>query len=376
MSGPIAVVGASGFVGNRLVETLHLAGEPVIPIVRRIAALALSARFRLDGRIADGLDTEALTRAFEGCDTVVHALAGDPATITGAIEPAYRAATAAGVRRLVYLSSASVHGQSPAPGTTEASALSDRQPLAYNNAKVQAERRLLELRAPGPVEVVILRPGIVHGPRSFWSGGFATAVTEGRAALVGGGRGICNAVYVDNLVHAIRLAIAAPAAGVDREAFIVGDAETITWADLCGPIAAALGTSVEALAVPQPTGADRQAARRADLMRLGLKLGLSPFPARVRRAVRTGLDAYRGKTAVTAVGPEITDELVALHTCQVRLPFDKATARLGYHPPVPFTEAMRRTLAWLDFAGYSLTPDAQPGTAFPGLPERPKDTER
>ena len=46
----------------------------------------------------------------------------------------------AGVRRLVYLSSASVHGQAPAPGTDEESLFETRQPIAYNMAKAWAER--------------------------------------------------------------------------------------------------------------------------------------------------------------------------------------------------------------------------------------------
>ena len=75
-----------------------------------------------------------------------------------------------------------------------------------------AERRLRELRQGGPVELVVLRPAIVHGPRSAWTGGFADELLAGTAYLVEGGRGICNAAYVDNVVHAVRLASSAPAA--------------------------------------------------------------------------------------------------------------------------------------------------------------------
>lgn len=169
MTGPVAILGASGFVGTRAVEMLHLLGvRNVRPVARRASGLALTCRFNLDARVADGLDQVALTRAFEGCDAVVHAIAGDPATILGTLEPVYAAAQDAGVRRLVYLSTASVHGQTPEPGTDETSPLSDRQALPYNNAKVRAERRLRALRERGQVELVLLRPGIVFGPRSFW----------------------------------------------------------------------------------------------------------------------------------------------------------------------------------------------------------------
>ena len=146
----VAVLGAGGFIGNRLVETLHLRGEHrVRPVARRAASLALSARFSLDCRLADARDEAALIEAFSGCTYVVHAVAGPPDTVVGAVAPVYRAAAASGVRRLVYLSSASVHGQSPAEGTDEDSPLNARQSVAYNNAKVAAERILQDLRQGG-----------------------------------------------------------------------------------------------------------------------------------------------------------------------------------------------------------------------------------
>lgn len=150
MTERIAILGAGGFIGNRAVEMLTLGGHyEVRPVVRAAQSLALASRFALDGRIADGRDQVALEAAFGGCSAVIHAMAGDPQTIVAAIEPVYRAAAAAGVKRLIYLSSASVHGQSPALGTTELSPLSERQPIEYNNAKVRAERLLMRLRQQG-----------------------------------------------------------------------------------------------------------------------------------------------------------------------------------------------------------------------------------
>lgn len=348
----VAILGAGGFIGNRLVEMLHLGGDHAVrPVVRRPEALALALRFPLDGRIADARDEAALTAAFAGCSHVVHAVAGAPDVIVDSVAPVYRAAAAAGVRRLVYLSSASVHGQSPAPGTDESSPLSSRQPLAYNNAKVLAERQLANLRQGGATEVVRLRPGIVHGPRSYWTGGFADELLAGQAYLVGGGVGICNAIYVDNLVHAVRLALDPPRA--DGEAYIVGDAETVTWADLCRPIVAALGCDWHDLIVPAPAGphwtaVGRDAARRA----------VSRIPARPRRALLAARAAWRGRGPATAGGPRsttrppVSQEKADLHLCAVRLPMDKARRELGYAPIVDFATACRHALTWLAFAGY------------------------
>ena len=101
----LAVLGASGFIGSRIVEKFHLLGRAEVrPVVRRAARLAGTARFALPGRIADGFDRAALAAALAGCEAAVHAIAGDRRTILGTAEAAYRAAQAAGLKRLVYLS--------------------------------------------------------------------------------------------------------------------------------------------------------------------------------------------------------------------------------------------------------------------------------
>ena len=345
-----AVLGAGGFIGNRLVETLHLAGMRVTPIVRRSSALALAGRFNLPARVADAFDTEALSAALAGCDAAVVAVAGDPRTIVGSVDPVYRAAEAAGLRRLLYLSTASVHGQAPAAGTDETTPLSASQPIAYNNAKVRAERRLERCRRSGSVETVLLRPGIIYGPRSSWTGGLADELLTGDAALVEGGHGICNGIYVDNLVHAIRLALAAP--GVDGQAFLVGDRETVTWRDLYRPVADALGIDVDLLPTPPASAAAREVP-------LAERVRDSAAFKRLPSTVRAGLAAaYLARTGVRTAGaaetgaPKVTLEKALLHTCTYKLPWSKAEERLGYRPVVSFAEGCRRGVAWLEFAGY------------------------
>ena len=356
----VAVLGASGFIGSRLVEMFHLEEiAEVRPIVRRVSSMAGPSRFQLDCRVADGLDREALASAFAGCEVVVHAVAGAPAVIVGALAPVYEAAQKAGVRRLVYLSTASVHGQAPANGTTERSRLSDRQPISYNNAKVRAERRLRRLRARGTVELVVLRPGIVFGPRSHWVSSFADALLEGKASLVEGGRGICNSLYVDNLIDAIRGAMTAPAA--DGEAFLLGDRERVTWADLYRPIATALGfdlASIPDAAVPTRDPSLRERLQHARGSKIVRSLS-SMLPKQVRRALGAATSslpdpAFRSSPWALPSPPKpvATLEMELLSRCRYKFPFDKAARLLGYEPRVSFELACRRTVAWLAFAGY------------------------
>jgi len=375
VSQKVAILGANGFIGRRLVEYLHLRDlAQVRPVVRRPNALAGLAVFDLDCRIADALDPEALERALAGCEVLVHCVAGDTRTIVGAAGPAYAAAQRAGVRRLVYLSSGSVHSQAPAAGTDETTPLRDDQPIAYNNAKVRAERQLQKLRATGDVELVILRPGIVTGPRSYWVTSFASALVEGTASLVNGGQGICNSLYVDNLAHGVHLAM--HARQVDGHAFLLGDAETVRWADFYRPIAVALGFNLAALpnAVYQPARA--RLLDRIQLLQQHKVVGpaLARIPKRLRRMAYAALvaqaqDSGQGSpwahadwSASGPAVPEVTLEMDLLGRCGYKLPDAKARALLGYEPIVGFDDGMRRTLGWLRFAGFPVLTSASAPT--------------
>jgi nucleoside-diphosphate-sugar epimerase len=360
----VAVLGANGFIGTRIVEMFalnHLAD--VHPVVRDYAGLARSSRFDLEGRVANAFDAQALHSAFEGCDVVVHAVAGDMRTILGTLTPSYQAAQKAGVRRFVYLSSGSVHGQSPQPGTDESSPLSTRQDLPYNNAKVHAERTLTRLRNQGNVELVILRPGIVFGPRSSWVTHFAEDLLAGKAALLNHGKGICNSIYVDNLVHAIYLAATQP--HIDGEVFLLGDEECVTWADLYRPIATALGYDFEH--IPEGIIASQRESlfARLEPIRVSKTVQglLSVIPHKFRLAAFRAYETILQYDTIASGWPQagqqisISYEMGALYSCAYKLPHDKATLILGYQPPVSFEQACRHTVAWLGFAGFPVKSD-------------------
>ena len=360
----LAVLGASGFVGSRVIECFHLNGVfELRAVVRSYGGLARLARFELDWRLADARNEQALADAFSGCDVVLHSVSGDAPFIRDSAISAYRAAVRQNVRRLVFLSSAVVHGQKPAPGTTEDSPLASREPpynQGYNQAKIIAEQLLLKERAAGSTELVILRPCIVFGPRAKWIYRPAQELLEGTFAWVNRGRGICNSIYVDNLVEAIRLALTVP--NVDREAFLVGDRETVTWVDLYGPIVRALGFELEAVPSVLPPGS------RVGWRGLFKKFyGSRPaqavipwFPGRLRRAVKEGLREWLRAPARSPwdVSPApaptqvISPESELLYQCEYRLPHLKAEQRLGYAPPVSFPEGVRRSIAWLASVGY------------------------
>jgi len=359
MAARIAVLGASGFVGSRLVEQWQLTGwAQVRPVVRQVGSLARLARFDLDWRLADACDQGALTAAFQDCDAVVNLIVGNPEVIVANAIASYRAAEAAGVKRIVYLSSASVHGQAPAAGTDENSLLNTRHKFAYNNAKVRAERALHQLRARGSLELVILRPGIVFGPRSRWVSDLADQLLDDRAYLINEGRGICNSIYVDNLIKAIQLAQTVPSA--DGEVFLVGDRERVSWLDFYSHIARGLGIDIDRIARLAAPSFQRgrfetiEAVRASRPVQALLPAVPTPLKQVAKGAIRALAEPpHRSPWRLAdAPAPQVTEEMAELQSCTVQLSWSKAERQLGYQPTVSFSQGMQRSIGWLKFAGY------------------------
>ncbi len=187
----------------------------------------------------------------------------------------------------------------------------------------------------------------------------------GQAYLINAGRGILNGIYVDNLVEAVILAAAAPAA--DRQAFLVGDAETVTWADLYGPIAVSLGFELGDLpevAYSSP-GFRVRDRLRAQLGSRHIQTMASALPMSVRTVIGAGVFALLQDPEESRAewsmpqhlvaeksDPVPTLEMALLYQCRYKLPHHKARSVLGYSPVVTFEEACRRTIGWLIFAGY------------------------
>lgn len=354
----IAVIGASGFIGLRLVERLHLEGRAeVVPIVHAYRSLAVLARFNLPWRVTDPTDPAALAAALQGCDAVVHAALGDAKQIVAMAAALYPAATRAGVKRIVALSSAAVHSLTPAPGTTDATPPLLKQKSEYNVAKARAERILSAARKNGRVELVQLRPGIVHGPRSRLVASLAAQLRDGSAWLVDDGVGICNAVAVDNLVDAVWLALHTPEA--DGEVFLVNDRETVTWRDFYAALACVAGTDLDRVhAVTPPEFRASPSERLARLAATDLAMALMPaIPARLKRIAKAAAAAWPATSLPDnwrlpdAARPAVHEEMCLLQSCRWRFPTAKAERILGYNPALSFDAAMQRTGAWLRFAG-------------------------
>jgi UDP-glucose 4-epimerase len=157
--GPVAVTGAGGYLGGRVASAL---GEEARAIVRTPVPW-LPARTQVTCDLLGPADD--LARALDGVAAVVH-LAGhnevvagrDPDTATRETvqmaENVRRAATANGVRRIVYVSTVHVYGERLVPGARLDESIEPAPTSAYARARWECEQ---VLAADPAVEVVRLR---------------------------------------------------------------------------------------------------------------------------------------------------------------------------------------------------------------------------
>jgi 2-alkyl-3-oxoalkanoate reductase len=356
----ISIIGAGGFVGTSLIESLVLCGTARPgAIVRSYRSMAGLCRFgsAVDVRRADAEDVSALANALEGAHTVVNLTTGPPAGIVRSTSTIYEACLHAHVKRLVHLSSAVVYGDVLEPFDDDAPPVS-RHWMRYARAKAVSEMWLRGRLGRSDLDVVVLRPGIVWGVRSPHTVDVARALASKSASLVNGGRGIFNGIYISNLVAAIRATN--NHAGVASGFYHVGDWETVTWHDLFAALGAPLGCDVDRL--PRVSGE-----------RLPFSIGVAidsvqnlPFvnelyhqlktrvPDRLKAAIRASLESgYNYERPVTeyASHGSISRESWHLQRAAHKLPIEKFARTFGFSPPVSFEDGVRKTVAWLASLG-------------------------
>src|SRR3979409_604882 len=108
-AGEIAVIGAGGFVGTRLMHILRQHPQTKgIGIVRSVKSLARLSNTPLEVRVVDTSRTSELEGALADCETIVNSVIGDISRVLQETQAVHRAALNARCRLLIHLSSAVV----------------------------------------------------------------------------------------------------------------------------------------------------------------------------------------------------------------------------------------------------------------------------
>lgn len=313
----ILLTGAAGFIGSHTARALLARGHEVVGLddlsaghLRNLPGSSPRFRF-LHGDIRD-VDTCA--SAMGGIDAVVH-LAGrnsvprslrDPRSavevnITGGLN-LLEAARAEGVGRFVYASSSSVYGDDPRLPKAEGQ---QRRPLSpYAATKASFEHLAQAWTSSYGLHTLGLRFFNVFGPRQDPKGPYAAVVPlfveaalDGRPPTINGdGSFTRDFTYVENVVHALLLALRAPAEAAGAQVNVACGGR-VPIAELWRLIAAETGFDEPPRFGPRRAG--DMPHSQADLASAERLLGYAPtvsFPEGIRRTV-AWYAARRGEVA-------------------------------------------------------------------------------
>jgi nucleoside-diphosphate-sugar epimerase len=313
--GDVLVTGANGFIGTVLCEALLTAGCRVRAVIQANTSVAPPQSSQVSTIIVRDLADEPISaKTLTGVDTIIHLAARvhvtredspDPLTAfrrvnVRATEILARDAAQAGIRRLVFVSSIGVNGRGTVRGEVFTEADPPRPHNAYSVSKWEAERALGSISQETGMEVVVVRPPLVYGPRvraSFLRllemvhRGVPLPATRNQRSVLG----------VNNLVDFLMLSSWHPnAAG---QIFLVRDSEMVSTSDLVRRLARAMGRPCR----------------------------LVPFTETVLRAGAKLLGKER-----------ITDQYFG----SLVLSLSNARERLGWVPPMTLEEGLNRTVRW------------------------------
>jgi nucleoside-diphosphate-sugar epimerase len=344
----VLVTGAGGFVGGWVTEALYLSGLATVRAgIRSWAHAARIARFPVEITACDIMDPGQLTAAMDGVDLVVHCAVGDRRVTVDGTRNVLQHAHRAGVKRVVALSTAEVYGH--VTGDVDETCPVQHTGNEYGDSKADAETECWEFARRG-LEVVVLRPSIVYGPYSeTWTIDLAARLGSGRwSTFEGYGNGICNLVYVDDLVSAAVIALTHP--GAAGQAFNINGPDHVTWNEYFARFNGALG-----LPELNPAGSSRARWRSAtsDLVRSSSRVvrdHLGEPIAEMRRQFDWAEATVQQLKRMVKTTPS-TRELQNLYSRRAHYVPDKAERVLGFRPEVDLDAGLRMSVGWLEHCG-------------------------
>jgi nucleoside-diphosphate-sugar epimerase len=218
VSAAVLVHGADNFIGSRLVE-------------------ALRKKDGIEVRAVAAEDESALRRALPGAQCVAHCILGAASRVERGGAMLYGLlAVASNAPKVVHLSSMTVYGSVTGAVDESCALRADLGPYSVAQARAEAF-------AANYSRAVILRSGVEYGPGCVtWSGRVARWLRAHRLGDLGeAGDGVCNLVYIDDLLSVMMSALGEQA--VESGVFNVAAAHKPTWNEYFTDYAVALGAT-------------------------------------------------------------------------------------------------------------------------------------
>ncbi len=372
----VAVFGASGFVGATLVERLWRAGDAeVVPIIHSSGSAARLARYGRPLVMADALQPDTVARALQGCTHVVNCSRGPAEVMIRGLGHLLDESRKAGVERFVHISSVAAYGEPDVP-VLEESAAARPTPRTYGWTKDRQDQLIAQAAGRGLSSVVLCPPNI-SGCYSPVILDMVETMRRGELALIDGGEAPYELIDVENLVHAIRLALRARDTGPER--IFVTDGGTSTWASVAAALlpladrtaqlpsvsleaarrvwgqdgaAPSLGGAVRHLFSPELRGALRKDPWLAAAEK-SVKASIKKAPP-LERALRRRFQGRPGAKGGGRSSPRYSERLMRQQLRNIRYSQERARKVLDYQPVVSAEQSMAAFRGWYrDVCGWS-----------------------
>lgn len=250
----VLVTGATGFLGQHLVERLIAEGDEPVALVRASSDTSRLAALGVERRCGSLNDAASLAPLLHDVDAVAHCAGGGRAGAgvdlmqqnAGTTAALLDAITRSGrpLRRFVLVSSLSGHG----PSLDGAARDEDAPPTprsAYGRSKAEAER--IARQFIDRVPITILRPPSIYGPLDDRWLAFFRAVQRGVAPVIGCASRT-SVIYGPDCASAISLALRTE--HPSGRTYAVSEPSVRTWGELGQSVARALGVRARVLAIP------------------------------------------------------------------------------------------------------------------------------
>jgi nucleoside-diphosphate-sugar epimerase len=314
----VLVTGATGFIGTHLVDRLIQQGDDVTAFARPTADVSSLERRGVRVITGDVRNERDVESAVNGSGIVYHlarakshgarAMSEVKAVNVDGTSNVARAATQAGVERIVHASSAAVYGSRPKRiPVSEDDPLNPDSPYARSKAEAEAT-----LREHACVPFVIARITAVLGPNCrSWLPIFKS-VAAGRLRLVGNGANQHHPADVSDIVDGL---ILCGTTGGSGKAYNLAGPESVTVAELRQAIASELHSGVTS-------------PRSVPAAPIALYLWMDRITERL-----AGVKLPRVESIVFLTSDRVLD-------------LSRATAELGYKPRIGVSKAITRTAEW------------------------------
>ena len=311
------ITGASGFIGNHLLQRLIQKNWQVRALFhKRNISLAEKCEI-VKGDIQD---FDLLKDSLQETDVLFH-LAAALGSLLIKKEEFFRinalgtknvlnAAREAGVKRIIHLSSAGVLG------SVRKNELADENyPLnpknIYDETKLDGENIALRFAEKG-MDIVVVRPGWIYGPEDRRTFKLIRAIAKKRFILVSKGKTWQTPVYIDDVIQGVLLCLEK---GIKGEIYHLAGEEVLTVKEIVETIATTLGEKIPRIRLPL-------------------------FPTKVA--------AWKLEKTFLLFKKEapLTRGKLAFFIHPKPLSIQKAKRELGYAPQTDFETGINQTIAW------------------------------